>query len=68
MTTELFINIDVSKTDEALHDECIFRCRKLKYKMYRVASCFNHVIDLYQKIFILSKFLMKNDFLCNREN
>ena len=27
-TTELFINKDVSKTDETLHDECIFKCRK----------------------------------------
>jgi len=28
MTTELFINKDFSKTDETLHDECIFKCRK----------------------------------------
>ena len=28
MTTELFINKDVSKTDETLHDECIVKCRK----------------------------------------
>jgi hypothetical protein len=28
MTTELFIDKDVSKTDETLHDECIFKCRK----------------------------------------
>ena len=28
MTIELFINKDVSKTDETLHDECIFKCRK----------------------------------------
>jgi hypothetical protein len=28
MTTELLINKDVSKTDETLHDECIFKCRK----------------------------------------
>ena len=24
MTTELLINVDVSKTDETLHDECFF--------------------------------------------
>jgi hypothetical protein len=28
MTTELFIDKDVSKTDETLHDECIFKCRR----------------------------------------
>ena len=33
-----------------------------------VASCFNRVIELNQKMLILSIFLTKNDFLCNREN
>jgi hypothetical protein len=28
MTTELFINKDVSNTDEVLHDQCIFKCKK----------------------------------------
>ena len=28
MTTELFIIKDASKTDETLHDECSFKCRK----------------------------------------
>jgi hypothetical protein len=28
MTTEFFINTDVSKTDETLHDECNFIYRK----------------------------------------
>jgi hypothetical protein len=28
MTTVLFINKDVSKRDETLYDECIFKCRK----------------------------------------
>ena len=28
VTTELLINKDVSKTDQALNDECIFKCRK----------------------------------------
>jgi hypothetical protein len=28
MTTELFINKDVSKRDETLYDKCIFKCRK----------------------------------------
>jgi hypothetical protein len=28
ITTELFIDKDVSKTDETLHDECTFKCRK----------------------------------------
>ena len=32
MTTELLINKDVSKTDETLHDECIFICRKLNIR------------------------------------
>jgi hypothetical protein len=67
MTTELFINKDVNKTDETLHDECISKCR-IKYQMYRVASCFNRVIEMNQKMLILSKFLPKNDFLCNRDN
>ena len=29
MTTQLFINKDVSKTDETLDDECIFKCRNV---------------------------------------
>jgi hypothetical protein len=33
-----------------------------------VASYFNRVIELNQKMLILSIFLTKNDFLCNREN
>jgi len=28
MTTELLINKDASKTDETLHDACIFKCRR----------------------------------------
>jgi hypothetical protein len=30
MTTELLINkiVNVIKTDETLHDECIFKCKK----------------------------------------
>jgi hypothetical protein len=28
ITTELFMNKDGSKTDETLHDQCIFKCRK----------------------------------------
>jgi hypothetical protein len=28
MTTESFVNKEVSKTDETLHDEYIFKCRK----------------------------------------
>ena len=28
MTTELFIDKDVCKTDETLHQECILKCRK----------------------------------------
>jgi hypothetical protein len=30
MTNELFINKDVSKTDEALPDECIFKGVRVK--------------------------------------
>ena len=33
-----------------------------------VASCFNGVIEMIQKMLILSIFLTKTDFLCNREN
>ena len=36
--------------------------------MYCGASCFNRVIELNQKMLILSKFLTKKDFLCNPEN
>jgi hypothetical protein len=35
---------------------------KIKYQMYRVSSCFNRVIELHQKMLILSKFLAKNYF------
>jgi hypothetical protein len=68
MTTELFIDKDVSKTDETLHDECIFIMEKIKYQMYHVTYCFNRVIELNQKMLILSKFLTKNYFLCNQDN
>jgi hypothetical protein len=69
MRTELLINKDVSKTDETLQDECIFKCRKCrKYKIYRVASCFNRVIELNQKMLILSTFLTKYYFLCDDDN
>jgi hypothetical protein len=57
MTTELFVDKEISKTDEALHDECIFLMEKIKYQMYRVTYCFNRVIELNQKILILSKCL-----------
>ena len=62
MTTELFIDKDVSKTDETLHDECIFFMEKIKYRMYHVTYCFNRVIELNQKMLILSKCLTKNCF------
>ena len=69
MRIELFMNKDVSKTDETLQDECIFKCRKCrKYKIYRVASCFNRVIELNQKMLILSTFLTKYYFLCDDDN
>jgi hypothetical protein len=68
MTTELFIDKDVSKTDETQHDECIFLMKKIKYQMYRVTSCFNRVIELNQKMLILSKCLTRNYFLCNQDN
>ena len=45
-----------------------FQMQKMKYQMCRVASGFNRVFELRQKMLILSKFLTKNDFLCNREN
>jgi hypothetical protein len=28
MATELFMDKEISKTDETLHEECIFKCRK----------------------------------------
>ena len=68
MTTELFINKDVSKTNETCRDKCIFQMQKIKYKMYCGASCFNRVIELNQKMLILSKFLTKNYFLWNHDN
>jgi hypothetical protein len=41
---------------------------KMKYKMYCGASCFNRVIELNQKMLILSKFLTENEFLCDDDN
>jgi hypothetical protein len=36
--------------------------------MYRVTSIFKRVIELNQKILILSKFLTNNDFFLNFDN
>ena len=35
---------------------------KIEYQMYRVASCFNLVIELKQKMLILSQFATRNCF------
>jgi hypothetical protein len=40
----------------------------MKYQICRVASWFNRVIELNQKMLIFSKFLTKKDFLCSHEN
>jgi hypothetical protein len=37
--------------------------QKIKYEMYRIASCFNRVIELKQKMLILLEFVTKNVFL-----
>jgi hypothetical protein len=50
MTTEMFLNKDVSKTDEALHDECFFLMQKIKYEVCLVAFSFNCVIGLKKKM------------------
>jgi hypothetical protein len=42
--------------------------QEIKYQMWLVASCFNRVIELNPKMLILSKFLTKNNFLCNHDN
>ena len=41
--------------------------QKIKYEMYRVASCFNHVIELNQKMLILLEFVT-NFFFLNFDN
>jgi hypothetical protein len=35
---------------------------KIKYLKHRVGICFNHVIELNQKMLILTRFVAKNDF------
>ena len=35
---------------------------KIEYQKYRVASCFNRVIELKQKMLILSQFAPRNCF------
>jgi hypothetical protein len=35
---------------------------KKKYLKHRVGICFNHVIELNQKMLILARFVTKNDF------
>ena len=62
MTTELFINKDVSKRDETIHDECGIKCKIIKYQTCHVALCFNRMIELNQKMLILSKFQTRNYF------
>ena len=39
--------------------------QKMKYLMFRVASCFNRVIELNRKMLIVSKFLTKMLFFFN---
>ena len=40
----------------------------MKYKVFRVASCFNRVIELKQKMRILLEFVTKNVFFLNFDN
>ena len=40
----------------------------MNYQMCRVAYCFNCVIELKQKMLILSKFLTKNHCSCSHDN
>jgi hypothetical protein len=39
----------------------LFKAEKLKYQICRLTSCFNCLINFNQKIFILSRFVAKND-------
>ena len=41
---------------------------KIEYQKYRVASCFNRVIELKQKMLILSQFATGNVFFINFDN
>ena len=40
----------------------IFKMEKIKYLKHRMGISFNHVIELNQKMLILTRFVTKNDF------
>jgi hypothetical protein len=42
--------------------------KKIEYQTRRVRSCFNHVIELNQKMLILKGFVTKSVFLCDDDN
>jgi len=42
--------------------------KKIKYQKCRVGSGFNRVIELKQKMLILTRFVTKNNLLCDDEN
>jgi hypothetical protein len=54
MTTELFVDKDVSKTNETLHEECILKCRFSLFKMTfnlkgSVDQEFSFIVKMYKK-------------------
>ena len=59
MTTELLINKDVSKTDETFMTN-VFLNAENEISDFLVASCFNRVIVLKQKMWILIEFITKS--------
>jgi hypothetical protein len=44
------------------------KMKKIKYWTYRVGSGFKRVIELNQKMLILTRFATKNDFLSDDDN
>jgi hypothetical protein len=46
----------------------LFLMQKIKYQIYRVASCFNRVIELKEKLLIVLQFATRNDFFFNFDN
>ena len=59
MTTELLINKDVSKADETFMTN-VFLNAENEISDFLVASCFNRVIVLKQKMWILLEFITKS--------
>ena len=42
--------------------------KKIEYQTRRVESFSNRMIELYQKILIFKRFVIKNDVLCDDDN